>query len=198
MDEQDHLRVHGRVVEDESLPGLDEVGAGRPGEIVDVLLDMDERLRPVGVLLLRLAAARGPDDVLFGDGDLDPVGAEIGEELGIGVILVAIPRAVLEDADLGEPLPDHVELPEIPRTGEHLGQAGRERDLEDDPLARADGGRERHLHDRLVVGVPVVRPEEGHGPGRSAPPAIPIRPTSIFPHSSLPDLSRDEGPRSPS
>src|SRR5690349_10987606 len=38
------------------------------------------------------------------------VGAEIGKELGRGVKLMAVPAAVLEDADLRKPLRDEKEI----------------------------------------------------------------------------------------
>src|SRR6185436_17935548 len=85
---------------------LDVVGARGPGEVVDVILLEAMRRRAVAAVpTLALDAGRA-DDPSRRDGEPHIVAAEVGEELGRDVELMAIPAAVLEYADLGEPLRD--------------------------------------------------------------------------------------------
>src|ERR1700733_1971546 len=69
-----------------------------------------KRLGSVGVdLLCGLNPAR-PHDVLPGEGEIDIVDAEIGEEFRIRVVLMAVPRAMPEDTYLRKPLAAHDEI----------------------------------------------------------------------------------------
>ena len=63
-----------------------------------------ERLGAIGVGLLAGLDAAGADDITLGKREVDVVGTKIGKELGISVVLMAIPRAVPKDADFRKPL----------------------------------------------------------------------------------------------
>jgi len=48
VDEEDHFRIDGRFGQGESFAVFDEIRTGRPGEVVDVLLDIGQRPVPSG------------------------------------------------------------------------------------------------------------------------------------------------------
>ena len=66
------------------------------------------RRRPVRFVAAVALDAGGADDPAGRHGQADVVDAEVGEELGRGVELVAAPAAVLEHGDLRKPLGDEV------------------------------------------------------------------------------------------
>ena len=78
--------------------------ADGPGKIVDVVAVIGNGLRVVGVILLADLDSAGTDNLVLWDGQLHIVDAKVGEELGCGVVLVAVPRSVPPDPDLGKPL----------------------------------------------------------------------------------------------
>ena len=100
-----HRRVAGVV---EARAPLEEAAARGPGEVVDVLLHEAEGLAAVRVVGLRLEPAGGAHHEAPRQREPHVVDAEVGEELRPGVEGVAVPLALPEHADLGEPLRDEV------------------------------------------------------------------------------------------
>jgi hypothetical protein len=120
--------------------GLDEGGVGGPGEVVDHLGAVVEALAAVGGRIGGDEDAAGADDHRLGDVEVDVVVAEVGVELGVEGEDVGTPDAVgLQNADLGEPLAEDVELVGVAGAGEDLGELGEEVELDDDALAGLDG-----------------------------------------------------------
>ena len=95
----------------ELLDSFDVVRAGRPREVVHVLRVVVVRRRAVAFVARRRAfRSRRADGPALGDGQADIVDAEVGEELGRGMKLVAVPARVLKNADLWKPLPEEIEV----------------------------------------------------------------------------------------
>src|SRR3954468_2681362 len=89
---------------------LHVVGTGRPGEVMDIFLGIMMRGGAVGLVPAIALGSRGADDPSSRNGQAHVVGAEVGEEFGRCVELMAVPSGVLEHADLGEPLRDKKEI----------------------------------------------------------------------------------------
>ena len=91
---------HQRVELNRPHRGLEDAVGGLkiwrrgPGEIVDIFPMEAECLGAVGLGLLAGRDAAGADDIALGNVQRDIEGAEVGEELGGGVILMAIPGAL--------------------------------------------------------------------------------------------------------
>ena len=105
----------------------------------------------------RLRAPRRAHHEPGGQGHPHVVDAIVGEELGPGVELMAAPLAVLDHADLREPLDDEVVV--VHPSGASHGSVRDERrpfDGEASSRPGQDRRRSRELHDRAVVRVPVV------------------------------------------
>ncbi len=119
--------------------GDGEVRAGGPGEVADVFAVEAEGLGAVGVDEFAGGDAAGSDDVAAGKSEGDVEGGEVGEELGGGVVLVAVPRAVPEDAGLGIPLAAHDEVALVAVAGDGDGELIVEGEVEGDGVV----GRER-------------------------------------------------------
>ena len=95
----------------ETLEPLDIVRARRPGEVVDVVRIVVMRRRAVALVARgRAFCPSRADNPAVRHRQPDVVDAEIGEELGRGVKLMAVPAGVLEDADLRKPLREEVEV----------------------------------------------------------------------------------------
>ena len=76
-----------------------------PGEVVDVVAVIGQGLGVVRIADFSLDQhAAGADDFILRHRELHVVDAEVGEELGGGVILVAIPGSVPPDAYFRKPL----------------------------------------------------------------------------------------------
>ena len=103
---------------------------------------------------------RGADHPALRDRQPDVVAAEVGEELGRRMELMAVPAGVFEHADLGKPLRDEVEVADRAGARERARHARRPRDLDGDRFAGRDRAVERHLHHGPIVGVAVVRRDE--------------------------------------
>ena len=106
----------------------------------------------------RAARPVAPTTKPGGQGQRDVVDAEVGEELGRGVELVRVPRALPEDADLGEPLRDEVVVVDPARAAERR-RRGCATSSRCGSATVAPGGTGRgvvDLHHRAVVGVAVV------------------------------------------
>ncbi len=101
--------------------GDGEVGAGGEGEVADVFAVEAEGLGAVGVAGFAGGDAGGSDHVAAREGEVDGEGAEVGEELGGGVVLVAVPGAVPEDAGFGIPLAAHDEVALVAVAGDGEG-----------------------------------------------------------------------------
>src|SRR6185312_6586861 len=86
--------------------------------------------------------------------------AEIGKELGVGVELMAVPRAVPPHSYFGKPLPSENEVAIVAGARHHLGKLVVKLNVKLDRLARCDGLRQLHLDDSFVVGIAVVRRDE--------------------------------------
>ena len=82
------------------------------------------------------------DDHVLGDVEVDLVVAEVGVELAEEGEGVGAPALVVEDAELGVPLGDHVEVALVAGAGEHPREAGEEVELHGDRLPGGDGARE--------------------------------------------------------
>ena len=139
-----------------------EVGIGGPGEVVDILGVEGDGLGAVAVVALTGLYASRADDVVLRQRDLHVIGAEVGEELGHGVELVAVPCSMPPDADFGKPLSGEQEGALVAGAGDDLGELGAELDSELHILAGRYRTRQLHLEDRLVVGIAVVGRDELH------------------------------------
>ncbi len=139
---------------------LDEVGARRPREIVDVVLIV---VMGRGAVRLVAAVAFGPggaDRPSLRDRQPDVVAAEVGKELGRRMELMAVPAGVFEHADLGKPLRDEIEVADRAGARERARHARRPRDLDGDRFTGRDRAVERHFHHGAIVGVAVVWRDE--------------------------------------
>src|SRR4051812_24509865 len=92
----------------------------------------------VGILLRRADHSRGAKIKVAGHRHVDIEGSEVGEEFRVGVELMAIPFAVPEDSDLGEPLSGQQEVALVTRTGNDFGELRMKCDLESDLLVRRE------------------------------------------------------------
>ena len=92
--------------------------AGRPGEVVDVVAVIGHGLGVVRIIFVGHHSA-GANHFVLRNGQLHVVDAEVGEEFGCVVILVAIPCAVPPDADFRKPLAakNEIALPARARLG---------------------------------------------------------------------------------
>src|SRR3954464_15923979 len=98
------------------------VGTGRPGEVVDIFLGIMMRGRAVDVPAAIALGSRSADDPSSRNGQAHVVGAEVGEEFGRCLELMAVPSGVLEHADLGEPLGHKKEISNRPGARERSRQ----------------------------------------------------------------------------
>ena len=113
--EGEDVNLHCAERGEEVAIGDSEVRACSPGEVAHVFAVIAEGLgvfftRSGGVDDFAGGHAAGSDDVRAGEGEVDGEGGEVGEEFGGGVVLVAVPGAVPEDAGLGVPLASHDEV----------------------------------------------------------------------------------------
>ena len=109
-------------------------------------------------------AARRAEQPPPGNRHAHVVDAVIGEELGAGVELVAVPARFFEHADLREPLGDEVVRPDRAGAGDRARNARGPGEFDVDGLARAHRRGQRDVQHRPVVRVPVVgRHETGAG-----------------------------------
>ena len=91
---------------------LDEMRAGGPGKIVNVVLVEVVGGSPVGIVLGAAQEAGGAQDIIRGHRQVNIPDPVVRKKLGGGVELVAIPTTFLTatlappfvDADLGKPL----------------------------------------------------------------------------------------------
>src|SRR5262249_40265750 len=132
----------------------DVSGVRRPREVVNARLAeaVDHAVAGGGDSLLDLLTGRADLAAIANrhvDGDV--VVSEVGEELAPGVELVAVPSALLEDADLWEPLDDHPKRPLPSRSARDPRQPRAEVDRDADGLAGGDRAGEPHFRDRAVV-----------------------------------------------
>src|ERR1017187_3836768 len=134
-----------------------KVRIGGPGEVMYVFGVKLDRLGAIPVVGVAGLHAGRADDVVLGQSDLDVVGPKVGEELGHGVELVAVPCTVPEDSDFGEPLACEQESALVPSSSQDLREGGAELDFESDVLAGLDGPRQCNFHHSLVVSVTVIR-----------------------------------------
>ena len=151
LQQQPHRHWRQAVVA-EPLDALDVVRARRPGEIVDVLRIVMMRRRAVALVAPTALGAGGADDPAVRDRQPHVVDAEVGEELGRGVELMAVPAGVLEDADLRKPLREEVVVADRSRARERARHAGRPGDLD------VDGFAGRHRRRRAAPPPPSGRP----------------------------------------
>ena len=151
-------------VGDEIPFDLQVAGVGRPGEIMDHGLPVRGRRRAGGFVHPGLRGfARGPDDETARDGDVDDEIGEVGEELRVLMVGVAVPAlALLVDAGLGEPLADEEGVPVVSRPGHGPGDLAPEFDPQMNALPGLDGRGEQHPGDGLVpLRLRAVRRDEG-------------------------------------
>ena len=132
---------------------------------MDVLRIVVMRRRAVGLVAPPALDAGRADDPAVRHRQPDVVDAEVGEELGRGVELMAVPARVLEDADLRKPLREEVVVADRAGARERARHARRPGDLDVDRLAGRHRRGERHLCHRPVVQVAVVGRDEAHGRG---------------------------------
>ena len=101
LEQEAHLhRRQRRVLEPRR--SLQIVGAGRPREVVDVLLVVAMGRGVVGVVAAVAPDAGRADRPAAGNRQADVVDAVVGKELGRGVELVTVPALVLQHAELRE------------------------------------------------------------------------------------------------
>jgi len=144
----------------EARRALEIIGAGRPDEIVDVLLVEAIRGRAVGVVVALHLHAGGANRPSERDGQRHVVDAEVGEELGAGMELMAVPSLILQDAELGKPLSDEEEVADRAGARERPRHVRAPGDLDGGRRSRRDRLRQPHRHHRLIVLVVVVRSDE--------------------------------------
>ena len=139
----------------------DEIRAGGPGEIVDILSVVVVGDSAVGIGFLAGTKAGGADHPLAGNRDVDIVEAKVGVKLGIGVKLVAVPGAVLIDANFREPLSRHDKflLDAGPRDG-WFGQFGGEGHLQADGCAGRQRFRQQQTQHGFIIRIVIVRLNE--------------------------------------
>src|SRR6202034_2654003 len=94
-----------------------KVGGGSPGKVVNIFAAKAEGGGAIGVGLLACLDAAGAHDVTLGKREVNVVGTKIGKEFCVGVVLMAIPRAMPQHAHLGEPLRSHDEIPLVSVSG---------------------------------------------------------------------------------
>ena len=109
--------------------------------------------------------AAGSDDVTARECEADVEGGEVGEELGGGVVLVAIPGAVPEDTGLGVPLATHDEVAFVAIAGDGERELVVEGETEGDGLVGCEWVRKSDLSYGVVFRVAVVGCDEVHGGG---------------------------------
>src|SRR3954463_13456202 len=103
------------------------IGAGRPGEVMDIFLGIMMRGRPVGLVPAIALGSGRADGPSSRNGQADVVGSEVGKKFGRCVELMTVPSGVLEHADLGEPLRDKKEISDRAGARErsrHVGRPG--------------------------------------------------------------------------
>ena len=159
LEQEAHLhRRQGGMLE--ARRSLQIVGAGRPREVVDVLLVVAMRRRVVGVVAAVAPDAGRADRPAAGNRQADVVDAVIGKEFGRGVKLVTVPALILQHAELRKPLGDEEEIPD------RAGSCVRARDvsvpfqLDGDAAAGDNRLWQRDRHHRLIVPVAVVGGEK--------------------------------------
>src|SRR5215472_11320524 len=104
--------------------------ADGPGEVVNVIAVVCDSLGAVGVIDTTDLHTTCANHLILRHSQLDVINAEIGEELGGGMILVAIPRALPPHPHFREPLPAQHEITFPSRSGLRLGKLSLECDLE--------------------------------------------------------------------
>ena len=167
LQQQAHVHRGQRRMLEARAP-LDVIRARRPGEIVDVFLVVMMR-RGAVTLVARVALdAGGAHEPAGRHGEPDVVGAEVREELGGRVELVAVPAGILQHADLRKPLCHEVEITDGAGAREGPRHPGGPGDLDVERFPGRDGAIERHFQDRPVVRVAVVGRDKPHA-GRDVP-----------------------------
>ncbi len=147
--------------------GDGEVGAGGPGEVADVFAVKAEGL---GGLLsgdywvddFAGGDSAGADDVAAGKGEGDVEGGEVGEELGGGVVLMAVPGSVPEDSRFRIPLASHDEVAFVSVACDREGKSIVEGHVEGDGVVGSERTRKSDFGDGVVLHVAVVGSDEVH------------------------------------
>ena len=134
--------------------------ADRPGKVVNVIAVIGEGLGVVGVVFLVDQDSARTDNFILRDRKLHVVDAEVGEEFGRGVILMAVPRSIPPDADLGKPLSAEYEITLPARSGLRFGKLGLKCNLELYKCARRDGLGHVDVYDGLIIFITVVWGDE--------------------------------------
>src|SRR3954453_16412218 len=129
---------------------LDVVGTRRPGEVVNVFLDVMMRGRAVRLVAPVALNARRTHVPPSRDRKPRVIGSEVSEEFGGEVKLMAIPSAVLEYTDLRKPLSDKEEISDCAGAREGSRHVRRPCDLHVDGLARCDRAIQRHFRDGAI------------------------------------------------
>src|SRR6516164_4603165 len=130
-----------------------EVRVSRPGEVVDILGVVSDCLGAVGAADACNLVATRSHHVVLRDCQFHVISPEIGEELCVGVELMAAPGAMPPHSDLREPLRDHEEIAFVTGASEHFRKVV----IEDDPERYlgtwCDWLPEVHMKDSVVVGI---------------------------------------------
>ena len=159
LEEQPHRRPAAtRVLE--ALAPLQEVGLVVQAKSCTSSGVVVMRRRAVAFVAPAALDPGGADDPSRGHRQADVVDAEVGEELGRGVELMAVPSGILEHADLRKPLRDEVEVADGAGARERARALARPRDLDVDRLARLHRRVERHSITVRSSDVPVVGRDE--------------------------------------
>ena len=148
--------VHKHIVDDL------KVGRGGPGKVVYIFAAEAQRPGAIGVGLFGSLDAAGAHNITLGKGEVDVVGAEVGKEFCIGVVLMAVPRAVPKNAHLGEPLGAHDEVALVSISGNGEGELVVKRELKAHHLMRPQRFGKGDFHDCAVVLIAIIGSDKPH------------------------------------
>src|ERR1700693_5728456 len=122
---------------------------------------------PVGTPRAPTMLPRGGGGVVVdvgaaGEGEVDGECGEVGEELGGGVVLMAVPGAVPEDSGLGVPLASHDEVALVAVAGDRERELVVKGDVEGDGVVGSEWVGESDFGYGVVLRVAVVGSDEVH------------------------------------
>jgi hypothetical protein len=135
---------------------------------VDVFGMEGDGFGAVGIVRARNEIAARADDFVLRQREFHIEGAEIGEEFGVGVELVAIPGVLPPHADFWKPLADHDEVAFVAGAMEDFGKLIVKGNVKLHGSARSYGLGQRDLENGAVVGIVVVGMDEFHLAGQIA------------------------------
>src|SRR5258705_1793485 len=141
----------------ERLRPLDQTGARRPREVVDVLAVKMMHGCSVRIVFDVELLARRADDEAARNRHPDVIDAVIGVELSARVELMRVPAGIFEDSKLREPLPEEVVVVDVAGARERPRNLRAPLEIDVDRFVRGDLCRERHRKHRSIRGIAIVR-----------------------------------------